>query len=144
MANTRTHRSLQGDDTAFGVFYPKDYVLAVFNDQPSAERAAAALEVAGFLDNDALLLGSDEVLGWHHTFHADEGLVDRFRRFLAERFGGTSDKLAEVVNHARIGHTFVLAYAPDAQRTERAANALRAVHPRLLHKFDAHSITDLA
>ena len=143
MANTPTHRSLQGDDTAFGVFYPKDYVLAVFNDQPSAERAAAALEVAGFLDNDALLLGSDEVLGWHHTFHADEGLVDRFRRFLAERFGGTSDKLADVLNHARVGHAFVLAYAPDAPRTERAARALRAAHPRLLRKFEAFSITDL-
>ena len=144
MANTNTTRRLQGDETAFGVFYPKDYVLAVFNDAAAGERAAAALEVAGFLDNDALLLGSDEVLGWHHAFHADAGLVDRFRRFVAEHFKGTPERVADVVNHARVGHTFVLAYAPDATRTERAASALRAAHPRLLRKFDAFTVADLA
>jgi hypothetical protein len=144
MANLRMPRLLRGDDTSFGVFYPKDYVLAVFNDPTAGERAAAALEVAGFLDHDALVIGSDEVLGWHGAFHADAGLVDRFRRFMATHFAGTSEKLADVVDHARVGHTFVLAYAPDDGATERAARALRPTHPRLLRKFNALTIDELA
>jgi len=143
MANIRMPGALRGDESSFGVFYPKDYVLAVFNDSASGERAAAALEVAGFLDHDALVLGSDEVLGWHHAFHADTGLVDRFKRFMATHFGGRAETLADVVDHAHAGHTFVLAYAPDAKATERAATALRPTHPRLLRKFDAVSIADL-
>jgi hypothetical protein len=143
MANTKMPRALRGDDTSFGVFYPKNYVLAVFTDPAAADRAAAALEVAGFLDHDALVVGSDEVLGWHRTFHTDTGLVDRFKRFMAQHFGSTEAKLADVVDHAHAGHTFVLAYAPDAKTTERAANALRPAHPRLLRKFEAFTIADL-
>jgi hypothetical protein len=140
MARTTT---LRGDESAFGVFYPKDYVLAVFADVRAAERAAAALEVAGFADGDVLLLGSDEVLGWHGRFTSDTGLVGRFKEFVARHFPGTTAKLDDVVDHARVGHAFLLAYAPDAARTERAASALRPVHPTLLRKYNAVSIADL-
>ena len=141
MARTNT---LRGDDASFGVFYPKDYVLAVFTDPRAAERAAAALEVAGFLDDDVLVVGSDEVLGWHGRFTTDNGLVGRFKEFVAKHFPGDSRKLDDVIDHARVGHTFVLAYAPDGARTARAADAIRPVHPTLLQKYNAVSISDLA
>ena len=140
MARTNT---LRGDDTSFGVFFPKDYLLAVFADARAAERAAAALEVAGFADGDILVVGSDEVIGWHGRFTTDTGLVGRFKEFVARHFPGTGAKLDDVVDHARVGHTFLLAYAPDAARTERAATAIRPVHPTLLRKYNAVTITDL-
>ena len=135
--------ALRGDDTSFGVFFPKDYLLAVFADQRAADRAAAALEVAGFADSDVLVVGSDEVIGWHGRFTTDTGLVGRFKEFVARHFPGTSAKLDDVVDHARVGHTFLLAYAPDAAQTERAAAAIRPAHPTLLRKYNAVTITDL-
>jgi hypothetical protein len=140
---TRTN-TLRGDDASFGVFYPKDYVLAVFTDPRAAERAAAALEVAGFLDDDVLVVGSDEVLGWHGRFTTDTGLVGRFKEFVARHFPGGAQKLDDVIDHARVGHAFVLAYAPDGARTTRAADAIRPAHPTLLQKYNAVSISDLA
>ena len=140
MARTNT---LRGDDTSFGVFFPKDYVLAVFADTGAAERAAAALEVAGFADGDVLVVGSDEVMGWHGRFTADTGLVGRFKEFVARHFPGTGRKLDDVIDHARVGHTFLLAYAPDAASTERATSAIRPAHPALLRKYNAVTISDL-
>jgi hypothetical protein len=140
MARTKTMR---GDETSFGVFYPKDYLLAVFTDPRAADRAAAALEVAGFLDDDVLVLGSDEVLGWHGRFTTDTGLVGRFKEFAAKHFPGTGAKLDDVIDHARVGHTFLLVYAPEPSHIERAATAIRPAHPALLRKYGAVTITDL-
>jgi hypothetical protein len=139
---TRT-TTLKGDETSFGVFFPKDYLLAVFTDPRAADRAAAALEVAGFADSDVLVVGSDEVMGWHGRFSTDTGLLGRFKEFVARHFPGTGAKLDDVVDHARVGHTFLLAYAPDGARTERAASAIRPAHPTLLRKYNAVSIADL-
>jgi hypothetical protein len=143
MPNVETPKGLKGDATPFGVFFPKDYVLAVFRDPAAAERAAAALEVAGFAPSDVLVLGSDEVLGWHGRFAADAGLVGRFKEFVATHFPGAGAKLHDVVDHARVGHAFVLVHAPDGARTDRATTALRPVHPAVLQKYNALTVAEL-
>jgi hypothetical protein len=140
MANPRT---LNDGETSFGVFYPKDYVVAVFAAPSAAERAAAALEFAGFDPHDVLVVGSDEVLTWHGEFNADAGLVGRFKQFVSRHFGNEAGKLSDMVEHARLGHAFVLAYAPDDAQTKRAANTLRPAHPTILRKFNASTIADL-
>jgi hypothetical protein len=136
-------KALKDDETSFGVFYPKDYVLSVFADPAAGERAAAALEVAGFDTSDVVVAGSDDVLANHREFTADLGLVGRFRQFLSRHFDDQADLLNDVVAHARQGHTFVLAYAPDGKQTERAANALRPLHPVILRKYGANAVKEL-
>jgi len=136
-------RSLEESETSFGVFYPKNYVLSVFADPAAGTRAATVLEVAGFTDNDVVVTGSDAVLARYRELDADPGLMGRFRQFISRHFGHQADMLNDVVAHARQGHTFVLAYAPDDDQTRRAADALRPLHPAILRKYDAYTVRDL-
>ena len=136
-------KALKGGETSFGVFYPKDYVLAVFADPAKGDRAAAALEVAGFDPSDVLVAGSDEVLARHRELTADLGLVGRLKQFVSRHFGDEAEMLGDVVAHARQGHAFVLAYAPDGDRAVRAAAAVRPLGPVILRKYGAFTLTDL-
>jgi len=138
-------KTLKGDETStsYGVFFPTDYVLAVFADPNAADRAAAALEVAGFDPSDVLVTGSDDVLTQHRDLAADVGLFGRFRQFLGRHFGDQDAMMNDVVAHARQGHTFVLAYAPDGKQTDRAATALHHLHPAILRKYGGATIKDL-
>jgi hypothetical protein len=130
-------------DTEFGIFYPTGYVLAVFPDAAQADRAVAALRARGFTTGDLVVATGAEVLAYSREMRADPGLVSRFERFLADLFGGEATLADELVTLAERGHAFVAIHAPDEAATTRAAEAVRALAPVVLRKFDALTFTDL-
>ena len=140
---TLTAADFKHGDTEFGIFYPTQYVLAVFPDDALADRAVVALHDAGFDTSDLVVATANDVLAYSHELRADPGLFARFERFLSNAFSDQAMLADELVALAREGHAFVAIHAPNDAATTRSASAVRALAPVVLRKFDALTITDL-
>jgi hypothetical protein len=130
-------------DTEFGIFYPTGYVLAVFPDAARSNHAVAALRATGFTTGDFVIATGAEVLAYSRELRADPGLVSRFKRFVADLFGGEASLADELVTLADRGHAFVAIHTPDDAATRRVRDAVRPLAPVVLRKFDALTFTDL-
>src|SRR5215470_12348764 len=52
----------KGSGTQFGIFYPRDYLIAIFKDYGRAEICVRRLRDAGFKQDDAVAVPGEEVV----------------------------------------------------------------------------------
>ena len=128
----------KGGDTEFGIFYPTGYVLSVFPDAAHADRAVAALRAAGFATDDLVIATGAEVL----VYSGAEALSATVRALVAGLVADEATLADELVGLAERGHTFVAIHAPDDAATTRAVEAVHALAPVVLRKFDRQTYTD--
>jgi hypothetical protein len=130
-------------ETEFSVFYPKGYVLAAFPDAATAEAAADALRGSGFDAGDVNVTPGADAIARHREYQDQRTAADRIKQFFAGLYGDESDLLTHLLALAQQGDVMVVAYAPDDERTDRAATVLRPMSPGLLVKYGALAVTDL-
>ena len=134
---------LKDGEQSFGSFFPKNYVLAVFADAAAAEEAGAALATAGFSADEIIVAAGADVANHHADVQANQGLFaklgEKWSRLYTDE-AADADALMEI---ARNGATFVLAYAPDDAKTELATQAVRPFSPNIFRKYDSMKITEL-
>jgi hypothetical protein len=140
---TLNSKSFKGGQASFGIFYPKGYVLSVFENDAAAYEAAEALRRAGFTGDDLVPASGTDVLEFSHELRALHGLLIAFERFLSERLGDEANAANEIVDLADAGNAFLAVYAPDAAATARVAECTRAFQPVVMRKFDRFTYTDL-
>ena len=129
-------------DTSFGIFYPTEYVLAVYRDGETAARAADALRDAGFAADDLLVASGAEVVEHYAALRESPGAVARVKRFLSGLYTNEADLAGELLGLARSGHAFVAVHAPDGELTERAVRAVRGLGPVVLRRYDKLAVTE--
>jgi hypothetical protein len=129
-------------DSEFGIFYPTGYVLSVFPDAASADRAVTALLDGGFKADDLVIATGQDVLDYSREMRSNPGLVSRFEQLVASLYGDEGPLADVLVGLAERGHKFVAVPAPDDTVTTRVSEALRPYAPVVLRKFDSLSYTD--
>ena len=134
---------LKESETSFGTFYPKNYVLAVFPDDATAARAGDALRGAGFAGDDVIVASGAQVLAHDATLNENEGWFTRLREQWAKLYTDASAGTQRLLEMARAGSAFVLAYAPEDDQQTRAADALRPLDPQWMLHYGAFTVTDL-
>ena len=129
--------------TSFGSFYPQNYVLAVFLNDPDADTAGHALETAGFAADDIIVASGADVADHDAAVQSEQGvfakLGEKWSRLYTDE-AAVADTLMEM---ARDGAAFVLVYAPEDDDTKRAASTLKPFDPKVLRKYGTLAITDL-
>ena len=125
----------QGDDTSFGIFYPKKHVVAVF---PSFEQAQAGykdLSGAGFRMWEIVAVPGAEVESFLEGIRLHRALWDELVKEIS-RFLDTEinlvDHYAEWAHH---GYGFLVARCPTSDVAENVAEILQARNPIAMHWF---------
>lgn len=119
----------KGSDTQFGIFYPTDYLVAVFPDIAVARRAEHALGFGGFLDDDVITVPGEEVVRFaeEHLQHSSPwGMLMQqlSRMFATEEVYADRD-----LRLARGGAAFLAAYCPTLKRKDEAWEIIEAFDP---------------
>lgn len=129
MATPSLTHFFKGSDTKFGIFYPTDYLVAVFPDMASAHNAARALGFHGFLDEDVITVPGTEVIRFadEHLKHTSlwGGLMQQLSRMFAteEVYVDRDIKLAEQ------GCPFMAVYCPDERQRLEAWKQIEPFGP---------------
>lgn len=133
----------KGSDTKFGIFYPTDYVVAVFPDLAVARRAEHALGFAGFLDDDVITVPGAEVVRFAEEHLQNSSLWGMLMR-QASRMFATEEVYADYdLRLARGGAAFLAAHCLDEKRKDEAWEIIQPVGPLVARYYALDGIEHL-
>ena len=125
----------KGSDSTLGVFYPTDYIIAVFPTFASAEAAAHALRGAGLGEDEVLALRASEILRYFKEFRAHSGVWAGIMSVLSRAFGTEQVFADDDVQSARAGEGFVAIYSPGEAEAHRIKDLVLPFGPKAMHWY---------
>jgi len=129
--------------SSFGVFYPKNYVLAVFADVATARNAGAGARAAGFSEDDIIVASGADVIAHEHDVESEKGMFAKIGEQLSKLYTDESAASQALVKLAAGGAGFVMIYAPEEAATTTAATALGGFGPSVMRKYGTLAIAEL-
>lgn len=129
---------------SFGAFYPKNYLLAVFADVPTARTAADHVLGEGFSADEVIVASGADVLAHERDVEAEKGLFAKIGEQLSKLYTDESADAKTLLRLAAQGAAFVLVYAPEDDQTTRAAAILRNSRPSVMRKYGTLAIAELS
>ena len=133
----------KGHDTKFGIFYPTDYLVAVFHDLAAAERAEHALGFANFSDSDVIAVPGPEVVRFYNEHLEDTGLLQLLMQQLSRFFATEEVYLDHDVEMARKGAAFLAVYTPTMETMRQAWAAIQPLHPVVARRYALDGVDHL-
>lgn len=135
---------LKTGDSAEGIFYPTDYVIAAFESQQALEGARNALKQAGFAENDLISLDAQHMRSLDREEKREESHdpIKAVKSFFSN-MGDDSNFAQQYQELAARGFSFLLAYAPDDDKTARVTELIKQFNPQRARKYASMTVTDL-
>jgi hypothetical protein len=129
MATTTLTHFFKGSDTKFGIFYPTDYLVAIFPDMASAHKAARALGFHGFLDEDVITVPGTEVIRFADEHLKHTSLWGTLMQQLSRMFATEEIYTDHDLKLAAWGCPFMAVYCPDQKRNQDAWKLIEPFEP---------------
>jgi hypothetical protein len=135
---------LKTGDSAEDIFYPTDYVIAAFENQQLLDGARDALKHAGFAENDLITLNAKQMRALNREDEREESSnqLKAVKSFLSN-MGDDSNFAQQYQELAEQGYSFLLAYAPDDDKTSRVTDLIKQFNPQRARKYSSMTVTDL-
>jgi hypothetical protein len=139
---SRLSTFFKGDETKFGIFYPKHCLLAIFPNIEEAEHAKLELNRAGGRNEDAISASGEEVVQFAEEHLIKDGLWGALMRELS-RLSGTDESFAdEDLEAAKKGAAFVAVHCPTQELKTEAWKVLEPTHPFVARYYAFGGIFD--
>lgn len=121
-------------DASWGMFYPKNYLVAGYGSRERAEEVKRLLLDAGFATDDvATASGAFVVEQLEHD--PEPGFIDRVKQEIARAVGTESGYIEDDLKHAREGGAFLFVYVPTDETVQRARAVVDASEPVLARRY---------
>lgn len=121
-------------DSSFGLFYPLHYVVAGFDTEAHADRAAEAFRSDGFADDDVATASGDFVVRKVES-QDDANWLDQVKTRISEFIGTEAGYIDDDLRLARRGGAFLFVYTPDQDSRDRAMAQLQRAHPIFARRY---------
>ena len=121
-------------DHSWGVFYPRNYIVAGYGSLDRAEEVRHALLGAGFADDDVAAVEGGFVVRELET-NVDHGWLETIKREVASAVGTELGYVEDDLKHARQGGAFLFVYVPKDADVLRARAVIDASLPVLARRY---------
>ena len=143
LPTNRLSTFFKGDDTELGVFYPKNYLLAVFPSLDDACLAMAELHRRGRLEEHMIAASGEEVVRYAQE-HLDKGGIWGMLMSELSRTIGTAALYADRdLAAAKEGKAFVAVLCPNEKVKAEAWKVLEPTHPLVARYYTSGGIEHL-
>lgn len=133
---TQTHWSfLKESDSSFGMFYPKHYTLAGFDELAQAEQAGERLRSDGFADDDVHIVSGRRLVEEMQAQQDDSSWLDRVKASISEFIGTETYFIDQDIALASRGGCFLFVYTPEDEQRDRAERVLLACDPIYARRY---------
>lgn len=129
-----------GAHTAFGVFYPKHYLLALFPDFARAEEAQKQLNRTGRADDEVISVSGDEVVEFAEEHLSKDGLWGLLMTELSRAIGTEATYADSDLAAAKKGAGFVAVHCPTEALKTEAWKVLEPMHPVVARYYSSGGI----
>jgi hypothetical protein len=134
----------RGADTAFGVFYPINHVLAVFQNFADANGAKAELHRAGHVEEDVIAATGEEVVEFAEEHLYKDGLWGLLMTELSRTFGTEAAYADNDLAAAKRGEAFVAVRCPTEKVKAEAWRVLESRRPLVARYYSSGGIEHMA
>jgi hypothetical protein len=137
-------RSLfQGPHTRFGIFYPTNYIIAVFDSYETAQRAEKIMLSAGYADEEVDAVSSDYIIADIEKGTKNATLIKRIEQRITRHFGSDAALWEEDLKWAKEGAGFLAVYCPTEHEAHRVLRLLSPLKPKSMRRYERFVIEDL-
>ena len=137
---SRMHAFFHGSDTPYGIFYPTNYLVAIFPSFPEASAAQRVLRNANFAHDDVLAAPGKDVIQHAAEDLHDKGLwallMTEFSRLLGTEAVYADQDFAMAQN----GSAFLAVFAPTETLKREAWALLEPLHPLVARHYSRSNI----
>lgn len=127
-------------DSAFGVFYPTNYLIAIFPSYPAAERARQTLLESGYEEDETLAIRGDELIEISEDAHEDAGFWSRLTAHISRILGTEELYLDDDLKHAHAGAGFLAVHCPGEEEGRRVQKLLEPFGPVSMRRYSSFAI----
>lgn len=120
---------------SFGIFYPKEHVVAVFPSLEAARSGYDALSAAGFRIWEVTAVSGEEVEKFLEELRAHRSLWDDLMAEISRLLDTEVNLIARYSHWARTGAGFLVAYSPTEADVEGVSHLLKPLGPVAMHWF---------
>ncbi len=128
----------KGSDTSFGIFYPTDYLIAVFPTPDIAHQAASSLLAAGYTDEDVRAMDSTHVKADIEARVTDATWLDQLKQTFS--IGKEAYFWNEDLKWAEQGAGFLAVHCTTEDEAQRIVTMLRPLQPISMRRYRALAI----
>jgi hypothetical protein len=125
----------KGSDTRFGIFYPKDYLLAVFPNFEQAQKAERLLRNSGIPEDAVLAVPGEEVIRLAQEERREGGFWALMMQELSRIFETEEPYLDRDLALAREGAAFLAVYSPTEEDKNRVWQRLEPMEPLVARHY---------
>jgi hypothetical protein len=128
---------------SMGVFYPKHHIIAAFPSFHQAKEAGGALHQAGFSEEEAVAISSEEMLLFLDEVHLRPSVWGSIMTGLSRVFGTEQVFVEKDIRMAREGAGFAAIYSPVESEKDRIRLLLAPFNPLSMQLYLASGIESL-
>jgi hypothetical protein len=121
-------------DHSFGMFYPRHYIVAGFDNHAQAETAERDLMRAGFAADDVRAATGAFVANELESMD-DATFLDKLKMQISKAVGTEAGYIEDDLELARNGGGFVFVYVPTEEDCARAMAALEPLQPLFARRY---------
>ena len=129
-------------DTSFGIFYPKQHVVAALLSFEAAKAAEMALRNDGF-DDEILAAPGSEMVKFLEELRLQAGLAGHLMAGLSRTLGTEEIFVDNYIRWGRQGAGFLAVYSPMEIESERICGLLLPFHPIAIERYLSSGIQSL-
>lgn len=126
-------------DASWGMFYPKNYLIAGYGSRERADEVKQQLLDAGFAADDVASASGAFVVEQLEN-DPEPGFIDRVKQEIARAVGTEQGYIEDDLKHAREGGAFLFVYVPEDADVARARAVVDASGPVLARRYMALGI----
>ena len=137
-------RSLfKGHDTRFGIFYPTNFIIAVFDSYETAKRASEIMLSAGYSEDEVDAVPSEYIIADIEKGTKNATLIKRVQQRITRHFGSDATFWADDLKWAQQGAGFLAVYCPTEHEAHRVVRLLASDKPMSMRRYERFVVEDL-
>lgn len=133
----------KGRDTSWGVFYPTDYIIAIFDSFETARRAKEIMLSAGYSEDEVDAVPSDYVISDIEKGNRNATLLNRVKQRISRNIGHEACYWENDLKLARQGAGFLAVYCPTEYEAARVVRLLNPEEPKAMRHYERFVIEEL-
>ena len=130
-------------DSQFGIFYPRNYLMAVFPEMTAAEHAKHLLRDGGFQEDDVIAIPGAEVVRFAAELRTKDGVWSILMQQLSRAFGTEERYTDHDLDLASKGAGFVAVYCPTENLKNDAWKTIEPLAPLVARHYTFGGIEHL-
>lgn len=140
---SRLANFFDGTETKFGIFYPQNYLVAVYPDYPSTEAAEKKVRASGVPQEEVIAVPGQDVVDWTEEHLVKKGLWGLLMTQLSEMFATEETYNHADLEHAKQGAGFLAVHCPTAALKESVWKTIEFPRPLVARHYSFGGVEHL-